>query len=350
MLASATCSPAVFGFGLSQVEKNLPLIRLSAINPFLSELRRRGKDPKSLLEDHGLPTNIPASHDLFVASETIYALVERSAELADDKFLGFEVGSALELQSWDPIAHAVNKAKTVGELLTLFAMHASDHSTATKFSLHMDGDRSTFGFERTRQPPFCPGQNDAFYLGFMSRLLSHATRDHWDPAKVMFRVAEPDYIPGASQAYRVARCDWSGIRITFPTRWLLERFQKSNTRSAPPMSVRGAMPLALLDSVRSALQPHLHDSNLTVEKAAKICGYQHRRLTRELREKGTTLSNVIANLRAEKAERDLVNTDRRVAEIAQSVGFTDPTVFSRAFKKWTGQSPQQYRQTHNSPE
>ena len=52
--------------------------------------------------------------------------------------------------------------------------------------------------------------------------------------------------------------------------------------------------------------------------------------------------------REEKAADELNSTTRRVSEIAQSVGFTDPTVFSRAFKNWTGQSPQEYRRTHKS--
>ena len=59
--------------------KNLPLIRLSAINPFLLELRRRGVDTGLMLYDLGLPTEVPASHDLFVASETVYELVEKAA-------------------------------------------------------------------------------------------------------------------------------------------------------------------------------------------------------------------------------------------------------------------------------
>jgi AraC-like DNA-binding protein len=84
--------------------------------------------------------------------------------------------------------------------------------------------------------------------------------------------------------------------------------------------------------------------------AARICGHDRRRLSRELREQGTTLSKEIAKLREEKASQGLAGTNRRVSEIAQTVGFTDPTVFSRAFKNWTGQSPREYRRTHRSPD
>ena len=111
----------------------------------------------------------------------------------------------------------------------------------------------------------------------------------------------------------------------------------------------GGIPQSLIESVRSALRPHLHKSDLTADRAAKICGHDRRKLARRLREEGTTLSKEIAQLRARKAQQDLEQSNQRIAEIGEGVGFTDPTVFSRAFKNWTGQSPQEYRRSHKSP-
>ena len=334
---------------MTNMTTNLPLIRLSAINPFLLELGRRGVDPRSMLHDLGLPAEVPASQNLFVASETLYQFVEKSAELAGDRHLGFTIGSALGLQSWEPIAAAVEQASTVGELLTMFAVNAADHSSATRFRLTTEGERSTFGFERFRKPALRPGQNDAFYLGFMRRLLKHATRDHWDAASVLFTVADPECIPASNENYRIAKGDRLGVRVSFPSKWLFERFDTSNFNARLSNESSLEMPRSLLDALRSALRPHLHENDLTADKAAKICGHDRRRLSRELREQGTTLSREIMALRTDKASRDLVDTDHPVAEIAEAVGYTDPTVFSRAFKNWTGQSPRDYRRTHKSP-
>jgi AraC-like DNA-binding protein len=328
--------------------KNLPLIRLSAINPFLLELSHRGIDPRPMLHDLGLPTDVPASHDLFVTSETVYELVEKCADLAQDNYLGFTIGHALDLAAWDPIAKATENATTVGELLTMFAVNAADHSSATRFQLSTDGERSTFGFERVRKPAFRPAQNDAFYMGFMLRLLKHATREHWDAASVLFTVAEPDCIPANSEIYRIAKGGRAGVRISFPSQWLFERFRKSQFKSSLDKESSGEMPQSLLDSIRTALRPHLHQVDLTTDKAAKLCGHERRRLSRELREMGTTLSKEISQLRSEMAARALADTDQPIAKIAETVGFTDPTIFSRAFKNWTGQSPREFRRTHRS--
>ena len=329
---------------------NLPLIRLSAVNPFLLELRSRGVDPLSMLHELGLPAEVPASHNLFVASDTVYELVEKSAEMAGDRYLGFTIGSALDLQAWEPIATAVEQASTVGELLTMFAVNAADHSSATRFQLSTQGERSTFGFERVRKPALQPGQNDAFYMGFMQRLLKHASRDHWNAANVMFTVADPECIPEVYENYRIVKGGRSGVQVSFPSKWLFERFETSIFNSSLSNEPSREMPRSLLDALRSALRPHLHESDLTAGKAAKYCGHDRRRLSRELREMGTTLSKEITKLRADKASKRLLDTDRRIGEIAEEVGFLDPTVFSRAFKNWTGQSPREYRRTHKSPD
>jgi hypothetical protein len=182
---------------------NLPLIRLSAINPFLLELRRRRIDPRPMLKDLALPTDVPASKDLFVASNSVYKVIQKSAVLAADPYLGHAVGSELDLSDWDPIIAAAESARTVGELLTMFAVNAAEHSTATNFYITTEGERSTFGFDRVVKPAFRPGQIDAFYMGLMLRLLKHATRDHWEPSNVLFTVADPLCIPPSNDSYRI---------------------------------------------------------------------------------------------------------------------------------------------------
>ena len=117
---------------------------------------------------------------------------------------------------------------------------------------------------------------------------------------------------------------------------MFERFEKSHFKSRLDKESSQQIPRSLLDSLRTALRSHLHESDLTVDKAAKICGYDRRRLSRELHKLGTSLSKEIIRLRVDKASRQLVDTTHPVAEIAESVGFTDPTIFSRAFKNWTG--------------
>ena len=325
---------------------NLPLVRLGAANPFLLELQRRELPVAEFLRELDLPENIPASNELFVSSDVMYRIVEKSSELADDPYFGFTIGQKVDLQDWAPIATAAECANTVGDLLNHFIINAMDHSSSTRFFVRTEGDSTTFGFRRLVTPSLVPAQNDAFYLGLLIKVLARAAKDQWDPSAVLFKVADPDAVPPLPDNFRIAKTDNFGMQIRFPATWLLGPIEKSSFSTGEVISEDKKLPNSLVEALHLALLPHMHESDLNVERAARICGFDKRRLSAQLRLRGTTLGKEIAALRAKHAQIGLTNSSRRVFDIAQSVGFKDATVFSRAFKNWTGQSPQEYRRTH----
>jgi AraC-like DNA-binding protein len=331
------------------MKTKLPLIRLSAANPLLAELQARSCDTRCLLRSFGLPTDVPASAELFISADTMYELVERCGEVATDPFFGFSVGKTLRVEAWGVMSVPAREAKTVGELLTKIALHTSEHSSSTEYYLKTQGARSSFGFRRAFRPAQRPAHNDAFYFGWLYRLLKLSVGGGWHANQVLFRVAAPENIPPGAEGCRLVEGDWLGVEITFPTDWLFEPFESDVALSQEGSGETRKVPRELIDSLRVALRPHLHDEHLTAAKAAKICGYDRRHLAKDLRERGTTISRELAALRAEQASQALTGTDRRIADIAADVGFNDPNVFSRAFKNWTGQSPRDYRRTHRPP-
>ena len=332
----------------NQTNPGIPLIRLSAINPFLKELVSRDIDPGQLLEEQGLPVQIPASSDLFVSAICMYSMVEQSAELANDPYLGATVGGKLDLLAWEPIAQAAEVAVTVGDLLNRFVLNSKDHASSVQFSLETAGGRATFAFRREIEPTFDLAQNDAFYLGFMSRLMKSATGESWNPESVVVTLSDPAAVPVIFNELRIVKGDRRGFRMGFPTEWLFEKFEKTAFRHRIQQSNNSRTPQSLIESVHRAISRHIHEENLTVERAAALCGIDKRRLSRKLQSKGTTINKEIAFLRQERATSALVNSDQPISEVAAKVGFGDATVFSRAFKNWTGQSPQQYRKTHKT--
>jgi len=332
------------------MKSKLPLIRLSAVNPLLLELQKRHCDVSSLLQQFDLPTNVPASAELFAAADTIYEVVEQCGATSGDSLFGFSVGSALSIEDWGVMSLPASRSKTVGELLTQISLHTSEHSSSTDYYLKTQGGTSSFGFRRAIRPRCRPAHNDAFYFGLLLRLLKFSVRENWDASRVLFRVAAPEHVPKDVSGCRVVEGDWLGVAVTFPTEWLFEPFDSGQPGDQPAESGAKGVPRSLVDSIRAALRPHLHDEHLTAEKASRLCGFERRRLAKELRDHGTTISKELALVRAECAGAALVSSDRPVADIAAEVGFSDPNVFSRAFKKWTGQSPRAYRRHHKSPD
>jgi AraC-like DNA-binding protein len=66
-------------------------------------------------------------------------------------------------------------------------------------------------------------------------------------------------------------------------------------------------------------------------------------MRRRLKQEGYTYQSIKDDLRRDIAIGELQDTDRTIADIATSVGFAEPSAFHRAFRKWTGMRPTDYR-------
>ena len=67
-------------------------------------------------------------------------------------------------------------------------------------------------------------------------------------------------------------------------------------------------------------------------------------LQRRLRESGISYRELVEAVRLEWACRLLEAPDARIAEVAKTLGYADPSSFSRAFRRWHQMSPRAYRQ------
>jgi AraC-like DNA-binding protein len=101
-------------------------------------------------------------------------------------------------------------------------------------------------------------------------------------------------------------------------------------------------------SVRAALLCHLTPalSNGLPQAAhvARDMGMSERTLYRRLAEEGLTFRDVLTEAQSSLAQELLRDSDSSIAEIAFLTGFSEQSTFSRAFKRWVGQAPAQFRQ------
>ncbi len=80
-----------------------------------------------------------------------------------------------------------------------------------------------------------------------------------------------------------------------------------------------------------------------IERTARKLGMSARSLQRRLRASGTTFSQVLEEARAQYARKLLVERESSLNEIAGALGFSEHSAFSRAFKRWTGDTPSRFR-------
>lgn len=95
--------------------------------------------------------------------------------------------------------------------------------------------------------------------------------------------------------------------------------------------------------VESLLMSVLHKGEANMDAIAAKLGFSRQSLYRSLKSEGATFEQVLDELRHRMALDYLAAKRVSVNETAYLVGFSDPASFSRAFKRWTGKSPSEYR-------
>ena len=104
---------------------------------------------------------------------------------------------------------------------------------------------------------------------------------------------------------------------------------------------------ATLDStmvgVRDAIARGIDAGDVTLDTVAERLGTSTRSLQRTLREHDTSFKELLDEMRRDRALVLLRASEMTVAEVGRRVGFSDPTAFFRAFRRWTGSTPASQR-------
>jgi AraC-like DNA-binding protein len=82
----------------------------------------------------------------------------------------------------------------------------------------------------------------------------------------------------------------------------------------------------------------------SADRIARRLGMSVRTLSRKLSDEGTSFRLLIDTAREHAARRELAQTKRSLTEIAERLGFANPQSFHRAFKRWTGDTANGFRQ------
>jgi AraC-like DNA-binding protein len=105
--------------------------------------------------------------------------------------------------------------------------------------------------------------------------------------------------------------------------------------------VETSAPLA--ERVRAVLLESLPSGAASIDVAARRLGLSSRTLQRNLNVEGTSYKEVVRQTREQLARHYVTNTKLTYAEIGFLIGFQEPTSFFRAFREWTGETPESVR-------
>ena len=122
---------------------------------------------------------------------------------------------------------------------------------------------------------------------------------------------------------------------------VLDRYAAERLEQAPRTS-------SIADRVRSALGDELRGGEPTAARLATRFKMSVRSLSRLLAAEGTSFRELLDALRRDLATRHLAADQLSIGEVAFLLGFSELSSFHRAFKRWTGRTPAEFRQEFRS--
>jgi AraC-like DNA-binding protein len=119
-------------------------------------------------------------------------------------------------------------------------------------------------------------------------------------------------------------------------------FEFFDREAARQVALRPAAAPTMLDDVRRVIEAALPEGVPELAVLAERLGYSSRTLQRRLAEHGTSLRKLTDDVRHELALRHLA-AELSLAEVSFLLGFSEPSAFHRAFRRWTDRTPAQWR-------
>jgi AraC-like DNA-binding protein len=186
-------------------------------------------------------------------------------------------------------------------------------------------------------------------LAISSNALRTLCGPDWHPTEVLFCHSKP---ADASPFRRVfdgpLRFDAEQTAIVFPVTWLAHRLCGADSAVYRRLERRvGALkeqadddPVAAL---RRLLRTLLLGGSGSVANVAKHLAMHRRTLNRRLEARGTSVHELVEEIRFEVARQLVELTRMPLVEISAALGYADPSAFTRAFRRWSGITPSEWR-------
>ncbi len=203
-----------------------------------------------------------------------------------------------------------------------------------------------------RAAPRLP-QLSEFYAGMVLRAGRESTLTPWSPQEVRFR--HPPIEPHAERERILGgpvRFGCSLDEIVLPSSLLdlplRERDQVllSVMQRHADALLRKVKPRTLRERVRAVLVDLLPEGRSSLEEVAAAISASPRTLQRDLQQEGTSFTAELDAVKREVAEHYITASSMEIIEVAFIAGFTELSAFYRAFRRWTGTTPGEYRRQH----
>jgi AraC-like DNA-binding protein len=330
-----------------------PRLTVRAIRPLISGLRRLGHDPAGIFQAIGIDDRSLTDPDGRVPVSVATALFTRGVEQTGDANLGLHLAEQAELSAFDVHFYAMASSPTLGAAFERLCRYQRLIHETSRVDLEIDGERAALRHQLAGGRT-APRQTAEFLLTAWVRAGRVVTGMDWNPLEVRFAHPAPDdvrdhvrvfgcplhftmgenalILPASLLHAPCVRADAGLIAV-------LDRYAVDRLEDAPRTT-------SVADRVRTLLREELRGGEPTAVHMAARLKMSVRTLNRALAAEGTSHRELLDALRRDLAARFLKSRDASIAEVGFLLGFSELSSFHRAFKRWTGRTPAEFRQAH----
>ncbi|MFL6764943.1 MAG: AraC family transcriptional regulator [Sphingomicrobium sp.] len=283
------------------------------------------------------------------------ALIRAGKEATGDPALALHFGEAFDVGDLSVLGLMGRSAATKEEgfeLLNRFSRLVIDVQTEgeDRFELNEGGADGTWMIDMRLNPNECPEISEAGFaqMASMGRRMLPGVR-HFKA--VHFTHPEPAYRSEYDRIFQ-APIVFDSDRNAFlmPEGWEAERIALQPHYALDIFGAHAEEVLERIDSaapvrsrVEQLLAAMLSGGSPSAAVVADAVGLTEQTLYRRLKTEGFTFEQVLEDLRHKLATHYLRDKKLSAKDTSYRLGFSDPSAFSRAFKRWTGMSPTSFR-------
>jgi AraC-like DNA-binding protein len=325
-------------------------LTVRAINPLLSGLRAIGHDSGPLLEAAGIDAGQLRDPDVRVPMRAVLRLIDGAVAETGDDNLGLHLAEHADLGSGDVHFYAMLASRTLGDAYGRLCRYQRLIHDTSRIELESEPGRAMLRHVMTGHRA-APRHSAEFLLAVWVRAGRVITGIDWTPLDVHFIHAAPANVRDHTAFFRCpvhfgmpdnalilpeSLLDTPCVRADESLIAVLDRYAADRIDPEPVTD-------DIVDRVRSTLADELKGGEPTATQLAARLKMSVRTLSRSLAAAGTSYREVLDSLRREQSLRHLAGNRFSISEIAFLLGFVELSSFHRAFKRWTGETPAEFR-------
>jgi AraC-like DNA-binding protein len=330
----------------------IALTRASILMPIVNYLEYVAAPVDTLLARCGLPRWVITDPEMLIPTSGAPRLLAEAARTQGIANVGAKAGQMASIESLGVFGRLIRGARTLGAAVRTTVEHHPKFSSNGRMWLVDRGEQMELcqAFHRFDEDWT---QMSHYILMLMLNVLRLGAGPTWRPSAVQLQTAESAALRDVD-AFSTAHVQFGqpSTAIVFPRALLANPVRSPRDLEGQEDLDAWSETAPLDDFVGSMLQvveTLSWRSYPDVRTTAGALGMSVRTMQRRLAAAGCTHEDLIDRLRFITAASLLEETDTKILDIALDLGYSDHAHFTRAFHRWTGCSPQEFRRARSTP-